>query len=110
MHKDRIREKKDKEERIRAIPNMSPMSRQTDLMEYFTLFKATQTKKERAQDVWATHLLPLLNDRFRIVAINMQPSDRDSYSTLKEKLVEADDKKVHMHSGPYLRGPRNHHL
>ena len=80
-----------KEERLKAIPNMVPMTAQSDLPEYLTLFKTTQMKKERSEDTWAIHLLPLLNDKFRTVAMNMQSEDREQYQTLKEKLMEAED-------------------
>ena len=80
-----------KEEHLKAIPNMVPMTRQSDLLEYLTLFETTQVKKERKENTWAIHLLPLLNDKFRTVAMNMQSEEREQYKTLKEKLMEAED-------------------
>ena len=83
-----------KDERLKAIPNMVPMTRQTDLLEYLALFETTQKKKERLEESWAIHLLPLLNDKFRTVAMNMQPEDREKYQSLKQKLTEAEDRNL----------------
>jgi len=70
------------------------MLRSTDLEEYLMFFENTQTKKERDKGQWATHLLPLLNDRFRTVVMNMEEADRDNYEEVKAKLLEADDGNV----------------
>ena len=82
---------KKKEERLKAIPNTPAMTKVTDLIEYLALFETTQTRKEREKEEWAIHLLPLRNDKLRVVAMNMSPSERDNYQTLKAKLIESEE-------------------
>ena len=84
-------EARKKEERLKAIPNTPAMTKVTDLVEYLALFETTQTRKEREEEEWSIHLLPLLNDKFRVVAMNMSPDERDNYQILKTKLIESDE-------------------
>ena len=83
-----------KEERLKAIPNPPAMTKATDLIEYFALFETTQTRKERDQEEWSIHLLPLLNDKLRVGAMNLSLDERDNYQTLKAKLIESEEKNL----------------
>ena len=77
-----------KEERLKAIPNLPAMTKATKLIEYLSLFETTQVRKERE---WSIHLLPLLNDKLRVGAMNLSRDERDNYQTLKAKLIESEE-------------------
>ena len=49
--REQLEEARERREALKAIPNPTPMLRETDLEEL---------KKERDKGQWATHLLPLL--------------------------------------------------
>lgn len=49
------------------------------------------TNKEKSKDQWAIHLLPLLSDRCRTVAINLEADQRKDYDVLKEHLSKSDN-------------------
>ena len=84
-----------KEERLN-IPNPPAMMKATDLIEYLALFETTQTRKERDQEEWSIHLLPLLNDKLRVGAMNLSPNERDNYQTLKAKLQRRKTSRIQL--------------
>lgn len=88
--KDRAEAEK-KKECLRAIQMPQPMTAKSDLVEYLDLFETTALKKEVKQADWMDALMPLLNDRFRSVAMKFRPEVRNDYETLKAKLQEHDN-------------------
>lgn len=62
----------EKKQCLKAISLPAPMSSRTDLGEHLKLYKWTMMTKEIPKDQWTNFLSPLLNDKFRGIALKLE--------------------------------------
>ena len=65
------------------------MKDDTDVQDFLETYELTQKKRLIAEENWATHLLPLLNDNCVAIAHSLSAADKDNYNTLKQALLKA---------------------
>lgn len=107
--RQRREEIKEKKERLKAIPFPSPMTHKSDLMEYLELYEETVQSKEIPKDQWSTLLRPLLNDRFRGVAMKIKPEERADYDRLKQQLQDNDEADIRHADVTFWTLPKSKH-
>jgi len=83
------REHKDKErrEKLKLIPKPQPMSSREDVEEFLELFEINMKDRDIPAEMWAHHLVPLLNSTCKTAIATMDMADKFHYPTLKDLLL-----------------------
>ena len=84
---EELRRERKEEQKRKAIPKLTPMTNDSDLIEYLENFQEHMAKKKVSKEDWSGHLMPLLNDNCRTAAARLEAGERGDYDTLKEELI-----------------------
>lgn len=94
QRRQELREKREADERkarLKAIQLPPPMSSKSDLVEFLQLFERTARRKELPEEDWAPTLIPLLNDKYRGIAMKLPVDLIDDFQQLRQALQDRDD-------------------
>lgn len=94
QRRQELRERREAEERKARLKTISlppPMSGKADLLEFVQLFERTARRKELPEEDWAPTLVPLLNEKYRGIAMKLPADIVDDFQQLKQALQDRDD-------------------
>ena len=78
---------REKQERIKLIPKPQPMTAKEDVDEYLELFEINMADRDIPKNIWAHHLIPLLNSNCKAAVASLPLGAKYHYKTVTDLLT-----------------------